>query len=81
MQTAEQCWAGYRRLLPADASPVQLAETKRAFMAGMLEHDRLLSEIANLPDGDDMDALAVVSQELLDIAVIFVIEGNRGPTN
>lgn len=82
MQTPEQSWQDYRRrTMPIDAGPVQLAETKRAFMAGMMALDGIIIDIASLPDGDAENALTATRRQLLTIAAEYVVEGARGPAN
>jgi hypothetical protein len=75
IQTPQACWEDYKRkTLPRDAPPVQVVETRRAFMAGMVAMDQIVTEIAEMPDDQNVAALAKVKEALFRIALAYAAQ-------
>lgn len=59
MRTIKEEWLSYRAVLPANASPIQLQETRRAFYAGCVSLLKLLSALEDDGLSDDAGALVI----------------------
>ena len=56
MRTIKEEWLSYRAILPADASPIQIQETRRAFYAGCVCTLKILSALEDDNLSDDAGA-------------------------
>jgi hypothetical protein len=73
MKTPAEKWDDYRRrTLPPDAGEVQVAETRRAFIAGMVCLDSALIEIAEMPIDEAEAVLSAIQDEMLKESLYYV---------
>jgi hypothetical protein len=78
MKTPIESWNHYRsRVLPPHAGEVQIAETRRAFLAGMVAMESILEEIAALPSAAALDALSAIKDQLLQVSLGYVAEARK----
>lgn len=63
-------WNGFReKVIPRDASTIQLVEMKRAFYAGAEAFRRVgIDKIIAMDAADGLEAMQAIQQELVDFA-------------
>jgi len=77
-KTLEKLWTDYAKVLPPDAGPVQLVETKKAFYAGA--YSILATMVAQVGDEEeevtekDMDMVSGIFEE----AEVFLASQIKG---
>lgn len=81
MRTVTEIWNEYAKVLPHNVGPVQARETKRAFLSGMLAFDAAMNELETLPDGQDIEALNRIKQDLMYELLKFIREDFPGEVN
>jgi hypothetical protein len=65
MKTVAQEWAEYEKaIVPKNAGPTQVKETKRAFYGGCMSMLHILMAMTDLSDNDGADLLELRHKEL-----------------
>lgn len=67
MKYIEKGWEGYRKLLPPDASPIQIKETRQAFYGGaaiLFEAIMRMLDPGEDPTEQDMQRMSDIQAEL-----------------
>jgi hypothetical protein len=69
-------WNGYRKCLPVNAGPLQIAETKLAFYAGATALLGIMNnEVALMPDDVACTVMKGINDETVEFALEYATTG------